>query len=311
MSRPRPQKLLRPLCTTRPMDIHQLRRGAALIATAGLLFAAMGVSVKVAARSVPNEMVVFFRNASGLIALLPWLLRGGMPNLATKHLHLHLLRALSGLAAMYCFFYALGRLHLAEAVLLNYTMPLFIPFVALIWLRERIPGQIIGAIVLGFVGILLILKPGPTLFASAAPIGLVSGMLAAVAMVTIQRLTRTEPTTRIVFYFGLIATAVSAVPLAWRWQTPPPAAWLPLLTSGVFATGGQLLLTRGYAHAPAAQLGPFIYLAVVFAGLLGWGLWQEVPDALSLTGMVVVCLAGAMALRRGGRRVAPPTAAAE
>ena len=293
------------------MDIPQIRRGAALIAAAGLLFAAMGVAVKIASRSLPNEMVVFFRNASGLVALLPWLLRRGVPSLTTTCFHLHLLRAVSGVSAMYCFFFAIARMHLAEAVLLNYTMPLFIPFIARVWLGEAIPSGLMGAITIGFAGLLLILKPGPGLFASAAPVGLASGVLAAVAMVSIRRLTHTEPTTRIVFYFSLIATVISCVPLVWAWQSPTPTEWIPLLASGVFATGGQLLLTRGYSYAPAARLGPFIYLAVVFAGLFGWGLWREVPDALSFTGMGLVCVAGAMTLRGAGRKVAPATGAAE
>jgi drug/metabolite transporter (DMT)-like permease len=293
------------------MDNPEIRRGAALIVASGLLFAAMGVAVKIASRNLSNEMVVFFRNAAGLVALLPWLLRGGVPPLTTTCFPLHLLRGVSGVSAMYCFFYAIARMHLAEAVLLNYTMPLFIPFIALVWLGEPIPPGLLGAITIGFAGLLLILKPGPDLFASAAPVGLASGVLAAVAMVAVRRLTRTEPTTRIVFYFSLIATLISSVPLAWSWQTPTPAQWLPLLASGVFATGGQLLLTRGYAHAPAARLGPFIYLAVVFAGLFGWGLWHEVPDGLSLTGMAMVCLAGVMTLRGAGRKVAPATGAAE
>jgi drug/metabolite transporter (DMT)-like permease len=293
------------------MDIPEIRRGAALIAASGLMFAAMGVAVKIASRTLPNEMVVFFRNASGLVVLLPWLLRRGIPSLTTTCFPLHLLRAVSGVSAMYCFFFAIGRLHLAEAVLLNYTMPLFLPFIALIWLGEAIPAGIVRAITIGFTGVLLILKPGPGLLASAAPVGLTSGVLAAVAMVSIRRLTRTEPTTRIVFYFSLIATVISTVPLVWSWQTPTSTQWLPLLGSGVFATAGQLLLTRGYGHAPAAIVGPFIYLTVVFAGLFGWGLWREVPDALSFTGMGLVCIAGAMTLRSAGRKVAPATGAAE
>jgi drug/metabolite transporter (DMT)-like permease len=288
-----------------------LRRGALDVAVASLLFAGMGVCVKVASRSVSNEMVVFFRNASGLAILLPWVLHRGMPGMATRCLHLHLLRAVSGLAAMYCFFFAIGRLGLAEAILLNYTMPLFIPFIALLWLREPIRGPVAGAIGVGFLGILLILQPGPGLLKSAAAVGLLSGVLAALAMVSIRRLTRSEPATRIVFYFSLAATALSVVPMAWGWQTPDPRLWLPLLASGVFATGGQFFLTRGYSHAPAAQVGPFIYLAVVFAGVVGWLGWGEVPDPLSLAGMVLVCLAGAMALRGAGRKVAPTTGAAE
>jgi len=279
---------------------HDPRRGALYVAISSLLFASMGVCVRTAGHHLPNEMVVFFRNASGLVALTPWLVRHGVGRgvrgLATGCLHLHLVRALSGLAAMYCFFYALARLPLAEAMLFNFTMPLFIPLVAWLWLREPVTPTLAAATLVGFIGVLLILRPTVAGIPPAAAIGLFSGLFAAVAMVSIRRLTRSEPTTRIVFYFGLIASTVSAVPLLWRWQTPPAALWLPLIASGVLATGGQLLLTRAYACAPAAQIGPFVYLAVVFAGVIGWVSWDEVPTLPAVAGMLIVCFAGGLAL---------------
>jgi len=288
---------------------HDPRRGALYVALSSLLFAAMGVCIRTAGHHLPNEMVVFFRNASGLVTLAPWLVRHGLRrgarDLATTSFPIHLVRGLSGLAAMYCFFYALARLPLAVAMLLNYTMPLFIALVAWVWLREMVTPALAGAALIGFAGLLLILQPTAHAIEPAAVIGLFSGLLAAVAMVAIRRLTRSEPTTRIVFYFGLIATTVSAMPLAWCWQTPPPALWLPLLASGVLATGGQLFLTRAYAYAPAAQIGPFVYLAVVFAGAIGWAAWGEVPNPLALTGMALVCLAGGVTLRGRAARAAP------
>ncbi len=281
--------------------LHDPRRGALYVAISSLLFAGMGVCVRTAGKELPNEMVVFFRNASGLVVLIPWLVRHGVGrgvrDLATRCLHLHLVRALSGLTAMYCFFYALARLPLAEAMLLNFTMPLFIPGVAWLWLREPVTRTLAAAALTGFIGLLLILHPTVRGVPPAAAVGLFSGLFAAVAMVSIRRLTRSEPTTRIVFYFGLIASSVSAVPLLWRWQTPTAALWLPLIASGILATGGQLLLTRAYACAPAAQIGPFIYLAVVFAGVIGWVAWDEVPTLPAVAGMVLVCLAGALTLR--------------
>ncbi|MCK7580155.1 MAG: DMT family transporter [Chromatiales bacterium] len=273
---------------------------------AGLLFATAAALIKLVSATLPNEMVVFFRNLIGLVALTPWLLRHGPGHFATRHVGAHLVRALAGLAAMYCYFYAIGRLPLAEAVLLNYSAPLFIPLAALLWVGEPFSHRLWWPIGIGFIGIALILKPGLGLFTPVALLGLAAGIFSALAMAGIRRLSGTEPATRIVFYFSLTAALVSALPLAWRWQTPDPALWLQLLLIGVLSTAAQLLMTRAYAHAPAAQVGPFSYGIVVFAGLLGWALWAEVPDVLSLAGAALVVAAGVLTIRMGSKRLAPP-----
>ena len=242
-------------------------------------------------------MVVFFRSAFGLLALAPWFLQG-----RARLGHAPLFPApgarFGGLAAMYCFFYALAHMRLAEATLLNYTTPLFIPLIAYLWLGRSGAAAHVGHARHRLYRGALILKPGLALFQPVALIGLASGILAAVAMASIRNLTRTESTTRIVFYFTAIATAVSAVPLAWSWTTPPIEFWGLLVAMGALASAAQLLMTRAYAQAPAAQIGPFVYTIVVFAGLLGWTLWDEVPDGFSLLGTVLVCLAGALTIRR-------------
>ncbi len=216
-----------------------------MVASAAL-FAAMGAGVKLAARELPNAMVVFFRNGVGLAVLLPLLLRKGLRGLHTRDVPGHIVRGLSGLASMYCFFYAIAHLRLADAVLLNQSVPLFIPLVGSLWLGERFPVRLWGVIGLGFAGILLILKPGTAL----------------------------------------------------AWRDPSPALWGVLLTMGALATAGQLALTRAYGHAPAAQVGPFIYVGPVFAGLLDWWIWNTLPDALFVAGAVMVVAAATLMLRR-------------
>lgn len=274
-----------------------LRRAALFMLGSSILFAAMGMMVKVASRSLPNEMVVFFRSAIGLLALLPWVLRDGVSALATRHLRLHVTRSIAGLAAMYCFFFALANMPLAEAMVLNYSTPLFIPLIALFWLGERPPHKVWWVIGLGFIGVLLILKPGSGLFTAIALVALAGALLAAIAMVNIRRLTHTEPATRIVFYFSLISTLTSAVPLIWSWRTPQSGLWGLLLLMGAVATTAQIFLTRAYAHASSAQVGPFIYATVVFAALFGWLIWGETPDTVSITGTLLVGLAGALTIR--------------
>lgn len=265
--------------------------------TSALLFAGMSLAVKVASRSLPNTVVVFFRNALGLLALLPFLLPLGAKGLATRHPGEHLIRGLAGLGAMYCFFFAIARLRVADAVLLNYSLPLFMPLVARVWLKEPVPRRLWWALGVGFVGLVLILRPGLAIFNPVSLLGVAAAVLAALAQVGIRRLTQTEPVTRIVFYFGSISTAVSAVPLLGTWRAPGASDWAVLLTLGALATAAQLALTRAYSHAPAAQVGPFIYMTVAFTTVLEGALWSVWPDAVSVAGAVLVCTAGILTLR--------------
>lgn len=287
------------------MQRDDLKRGAVNMIGAGLLFAGVGTCVRVLSESLPNEMVVFFRSAFGLMALLPLVWHRGFTNLKTRNFRGHLVRGLAGVTSMYCYFYAVAHLPLAEAVLFNYTTPLFVPFIAALWLREPIPPKLWAGIGIGFLGVLFILKPGQALFTPVALIGLASGVLAALAVTGVRRLTRTEPAWRIVFYFSLVSTLVAAMPLPLRWQTPDASLWLLLVVMGAIASLGQLLLTRAYAHAPAAQVGPFSYSTVVFAAAAGWGLWGEVLDIYSLSGALLVCLGGILTIRYAGTPAAP------
>ena len=284
-----------------------LQRAALFMTGSALLFAAMGVGVKLASASLPNSVVVFFRNAVGLVALVPWLLPLGLAGLRTQRLRDHMPRVVFGLMSMYCFFYAIGHMPLSDAVLINYSLPLFVPLIEG-WLGEPIPRGIWGPVFVGLAGITLILKPGSGVLQAVALVAVLSAVFGGIAQVGVRRLTSTEPTPRIVFYFAAFASLASAIPLPWTWQTPPASLWLVLLAMGVFATLGQLLLTRAYSHASAARVGPFMYTAVVFAALLDFLVFRVVPDRWSLAGAALVVSAGVLALRLDRSRAAeaPP-----
>ncbi|MFN8091721.1 MAG: DMT family transporter [Vicinamibacteria bacterium] len=289
-----------------------MRKGALYMVASAVLFASMAASVRVVSRELPNAPIVFFRHFIMLGFLLPWLARQGRHALDTDDLPGHLVRGLAGVSAVACYFYAIARLRLADAVLLNQSMPLFIPLVERLWLGETVPRRLWGVLALGFVGLLFILKPGSGVFEPAALVGLSSAVLAAIAQVGIRRLTRTEPVTRIVFYFGLVASVVALPPALYSWRSPSPAGWAVLLLMGVFATVGQLTLTRAYVHAPAARVGPFLYVGPVFAGVLDWALWGRLPDPLFVVGAVLVVSAATLALKLRPRvPPAPPAATPE
>lgn len=266
-----------------------LRRGAlyALSAAAAMAFAA--TCIKGASASVPNPVIVFARASIGLLLLAPWLVRGGCELLKTRRFGGHLWRAAFGVISMYGYFHSIGHLPLAEAVLLTYTMPLFAPFIGWAWLGEKPPPTALPAALVGLAGITLIVKPGGEgLTSLAALIGALSGISAAAAMIGIRRISDTEPASRIVFYFLLLSSLTTALPLPWMWQTPDLPGWLWLLGVGAFATAGQFLLTKAYTVATASYIGPFTYTSVIFAGALGWALWGEAPDLWSLAGIALV-----------------------
>jgi drug/metabolite transporter (DMT)-like permease len=274
------------------------RRGLAAAVGASLMMALMGTCVKIAARDINNEMVVFLRNAFGLMFLLPGLLQLGPAGMRTTRLGAHLARSLAGLAAMYCFFYAIAHMHLAEAVLLNFSSPVFTALLAALWLNEPMSRKTTLAVGIGLVGITCILKPTPEHFTAVSIVGLASAVLAAVAMVNIRAMASTDPTWRIVLYFSTISTVVSSVPLWWHWETPTRPALLAMAGAGFCASLGQLLMTYSYTTATAAKVGTINYSTVVFAGLLGWFLWGERPDLLAVLGALLIVAAGVLVTKR-------------
>lgn len=278
--------------------------GAVFILVSEFFLASMGAIIKTLSRDLPSETIVFFRNLFGLLVLAPFLLRRGPAPLRTRVMHLHLVRAAAGLAGMYCFFYAIGHVKLADAMLLKFTVPLFIPVVAYLWLSERFHRRSVAALTLGFAGVLLILKPAGDMN-WVLLIALAGSFFAAVAKTAVRRLAGTEPASRIVFYFALIGTFVSAVPVAFAWKTPTTDQWLALLSLGPLATLGQLCMTRGYAAAPASEVGLFSFSAVLYGAAYGWLFWGELWNWMSLLGAVLVGAAGAMMLRgeRGRTRI--------
>ncbi|CCQ53614.1 MULTISPECIES: DMT family transporter [Crocosphaera] len=273
-------------------------RGAFFIVTAEVSFALSAALIKLVSDSLPNQSIVFFRNLFGLLILTPLLLNAGENILKTNRLHLHLFRSGIGMGAMYCFFYALANLPLADSMLIKSTIPLIIPFISLAWLKESISKRIIVAGLLGFIGVFVILNPDGNNTNWAILVALSSSLMAALAFVTVRQLSSTEPPLRIVTYFAIVGLIISAIPLTWTWQTPTFQQCVMLLGVGLTTTIGQLLLTRGYQNAPASSVGIFTYTSVPFGTFLGWLFWQELLEPEFYLGAILIILAGVLVLRK-------------
>lgn len=277
-----------------------MKSGWMLVASA--CFALMGAMVKLLSGAFSSAELVFYRSAFGLLTVGAGMLlveRGSLARLATQHGWAHVWRGLSGFTALVLFFYALGELPLATAVTLNYTAPLFLAGLSAWWLKERHGAGLVFAVILGFVGIVLVLQPQveAAMWLPAAA-GLASGFLAAVAYVHVKTLGRLgEPASRVVFYFTLLCTLLAAAWMAWAGaHRPQPHEWLWLLGIGVTATLGQLALTRAYQRGRTLTVGTLAYTTVAFSAGLGVGVFGESLPLVAWAGMVGVVAAGVVAV---------------
>ena len=251
-------------------------------------FAVMAVCIKIASSELPAPQLVFLRSVVGLLIILPIVLPRGVNFIKTPIIHLHMLRGFISLCAMICFFYAISQLGLSESTLLNASSPLFIGLLALPILKEKITSNNVIALIIGFIGICFIIKPGTTLFTLAALIGLCSGLFIACAKILIRYMASTEPVMRTVFYFSIFSTLYSSVLMIWFWQSPTMFDILIIVIAAICATGGQTLLTYSYTHNDAVTVAPFTYVTVIMTTLLGWLGWNEFPDTVSSIGAILI-----------------------
>lgn len=266
-------------------------------------FAAMSALVKLAAERLPSQEIVAARAAISLGLSLALLRRAGVRPLLGRRRGLLLLRGLFGFTALSCVYYAIAHLPLAEATVLQYLHPVFTAVLAAALLREAVGRRWLSGSLLSLLGVLLIVRPGPLTAGSwgldpfAAAVGVAGALASACAYVTVRRLARDEHPLVIVLYFPLVTLPATLPGLVRHGLWPEGLEWLWLGGVGVFAQLGQVWLTRGLQHEPAGRATGLAYLQVVFAGVLGAALFQEVPTPLALVGALLV-FAGAFVVGR-------------
>lgn len=266
---------------------------------AGLLFAGMGVLVKLGATHFSSNELVFYRSFFGLLVVAA-MLRRNSTSLVTPHWRGHLWRGLSGTVAMMLFFYCITTLPLATAITLNYTSSLFLTALTLIVFKDRFHLPLTASLTLGFVGVVLLLHP--TLereqFISGL-LGLSSGFLAGIALLNVRELGKQgEPAVRIVFYFNLVATLFSGLWMAQGEIHAVTLRDLPLLLAlGTSATLAQLAMTRAYRVGQTQVVSTLSYSTIVFSALFGLLFWQELLNASAWLGIALIIASGVLSLK--------------
>lgn len=270
-----------------------------------LMFAIMFAAVRWLGPHFPIGEIVFFRSTLGLpVIVAAAYMSGGLHLLATKRVDSHALRSIAGVISMYCNFTAYTLLPLADVTAIGFAAPLFIVILAALFLRERVHVYRWSAVVIGFIGVLVIVGPEARM-ASGATIGvmyaLTSAALAAVAMIFLRRMSAHEHSTAIAFYFMLTAAVIGLFTLPFGWNMPTgPEGWV-LIASGVAGGIGQLFLSFSYRYGEASLLAPFDYTAMIWAVLLGYFVFGELPMANVFIGAVIVISAGLLILWREHR----------
>lgn len=266
-------------------------RGALYMSAAALSFSGMIVLLRLATEQMHPFQVAFFRNLFGLMFMLPWLLRTRFDGLRTRRMPLYLVRGGTALVAMLAWFYGLSVMPMAEAVSLSFTAPLFATIGAALILRESVRVRRWAATALGFVGVMIILRPGIEAMSTGALIVLLSAAFAAGSALIVKSLSRTDPPSTIVTYMVLFLTPTSFLTALPVWQTPAAVVLLIMVAVAGLGTIGHLCFSRAMAAADASAVMPFDYLRLPLVAVLGWILFGELMDGWSWVGAGVITAA--------------------
>ncbi|MGB0576288.1 MAG: DMT family transporter [Alphaproteobacteria bacterium] len=232
--------------------------------------------------------IAFFRQLLGLIFMSALFLRGGLRPLITRKFGLHVLRSVLNVLAMLAFFYGLSLEPLAKVVSLGLTAPLFATVGAVIFLRERMTPHRWIALAIGIAGALIILRPGIQVVSLGALMVLISNSLWAVALVVIKVLTRTESSVTVALYSSLLQTPIAFMFAVFFWQWPTAEQLLWLAGIAIFGTISQLALTEAFRKADATLVLPADFTKVIWASLIGYFFFSQVPEIWVGVGAVVI-----------------------
>lgn len=282
---------------------NRLVLGALCVIASALMFSFAGASIKMIGHSLSNETIVFWRNAISLAILAPWAYVNRKRWFHRHNLEHIAMWALAALMSLYCYYYAIAAIPLADAALLSFSAPIFVPVLGYLVFRFALDKGVVFAVLLGFLGVYLLLQPSTGVFETAALVGLLSGVFGGLAVVLLWRMTSTEHPGRMAFFFSLIGVAATIVPMSMSGEWPGGSDWIALLALGFCSTMAILLLALGCLIAPADRVITLDYSGVIFASTLGWLFWNEQPHLSLVIGGSLIIGAGIYAIRSKPRNV--------
>lgn len=268
------------------------------------LFGVMDALVKWLGAGYPTVQIMFFRSFCAFPPILVMVLRaGGGPRnvwavLRPSSVTGLMIRSVFGCISMALFFYAYQFLSLADVTAISFAAPIFIACMSVWLLQERVGVHRWSAIIVGFIGMLVILRPGEGMLTSGALIVVAATLFYALAIIQIRKLSRTEPATSIAFWYAAFCTVVTGLLLPFVWVTPTLGDLALLVTTGLIGGCAQLFMTRAYGLAPASVAAPFDYTHLIWSVAIGWYIWGDFPDIHTWIGCAIVVASGLYILWR-------------
>ncbi len=264
----------------------------------GVMFVGVTVAVRYLGTSMNPMQAGFIRYAFGLLMVLPLLSRAGVLSLHSKRIGFHALRGLAHGCGVMLWFFAMSRIPIAEVTALGFTAPVFTTLGAALFLHERLRSYRVIAMLAGFAGALLILRPGFREIDIGALAQVAAAPLFACSFLMAKSATRTESSTMIVVMLSIFCTLTLALPALVVWRNPTVEELMLLFATAVLATAGHYCMTRAFKAAEVSAVQPFTFLQLVWATLLGLVLFDERPDLwIALGGALIVTAATWMAHR--------------
>lgn len=255
-----------------------------------IAFASMWVVIRFVSKSLHSFEIVFFRNALGVVALMPMMVRNkGL--IVWSRWRVHLRRATSGFIATMATFYAIAHAPLATVLAINYTAPLFATLGAVLFLGERIRARRAAALVAGFIGMLIVVRPGHLPMTPGIAAAVVSALSTAFSIVAIRQLVASDDSRAVAAWTFLLMTLPSLAVAATVWRWPDPALWPGLAYIGMAAAVGQLTLSKAFSLAEASAVLPYDFVRFAIIAVAGIALFGERLDALTLVGGAVILAA--------------------
>ncbi len=273
-------------------NIHNksVLNGIGLMIIATVLFSVMHASIKYMSSSLHPFEIAFFRNLFGLIVIAPWFIKYGLEPLRTKKIKLHLARSFFNVIAMLSFFYSLSIAPLADVASLAFTAPLFASILAVLFLNEIIGIKRIVAIILGFIGAIIVIDPVYSDINNGHIFTLLSASVWSVSLIIIKILGRTESSVTITSYMVIIMIPLSGVAAFFYWQTPTLFDLIFLLIIGISGTAAQMLLAQALRQGDTSIIMPFDFLKLIWAVGIGYLFFFEVPTMNTWLGSIIIFL---------------------
>ena len=285
-------------------------KGVALMLFATVAFICMQSLIRHAGETLPPFEVAFFRNIFGLAALAPIFIRHGLTPLKTKRFKMHAGRGSIQAFGMMAFFYGVTLIPFAEVTALSFSGPLFATVIALVFLGERMRIRRMTALVLGFIGMVMVVRPGFAEVNLGTWLILGSSITWGISIAFIKILSKTESSATLVTYQGLFLLPFTCVAALTVWQWPTVGQLLVMALIGILGTLGHLSFAQSFKHADSTALLPLDFTRLIWASLIGYLAWGEIPDAWAWAGGTVI-FASATYIAFRESQVARAEAAAE